>query len=285
MARSTPTPDRSGRRRAATVRRARGYSGVTIRRTLTTLLACAGAFALAAPALSASAGPVGPKRPSAGASLIACHSAVDQLSRFAVFQGEMRALGRGNRMEIRFDLQQQLPGRGFRNVGGPGLGTWNSSKSNVLRYRFRKRIENLQAPAAYRAVVRFRWFNATGAQIAHATRKTRACGQRDLRPNLRITRADATLIRGGQARYALVLRNVGRAYAGNFDAVLTIDGAAQPARTVGGLRPGARATVTVVGPRCTPGRSVVAAVDPDNRVVESREDDNTARFPCRRAAG
>src|ERR1700755_198141 len=113
-----------------------------VRRAL--LIAAVASALLALPAQAAQA-PV-------AARLIRCHPHPNQAKRFAIFEGEMHG-NRSVRMEIRFDLQSAGPGGAFAVVDAPGLGIWNRAEPGVVDYRYRKRVENLPAPANYRAMV------------------------------------------------------------------------------------------------------------------------------------
>ena len=121
------------------------------------LIAAALAALFALPASAAQA-PV-------AARLIRCHPHPNQAKRFAIFEGEMH--GATNvRMEIRFDLLKADPGGSFQPVDAPGLAVWNRAEAGVGDYRYRKRVENLPAPADYRAA---------GALSAGAARGARSC--------------------------------------------------------------------------------------------------------------
>jgi hypothetical protein len=132
------------------------------------LIAAAGAALFALPAQAAQA-PV-------SARLIRCHPHADQAKRFAIFEGEMHG-ARDVRMEIRFDLQRADPGGSFRLVAAPGLEVWNRAEAGVVDYRYRKRVENLPAPAEYRALVRYRWRRAGGEIVGRKHALTPVCEQ------------------------------------------------------------------------------------------------------------
>jgi hypothetical protein len=133
-------------------------------------LAAAAAFAafLAVPAEAAQA-PV-------SARLVRCHTQADQAQRFAIFEGEMH--GAVNvRLEIRFDLESATPGGAFERVDAPGLAVWNRAAAGVVDYRYRKRVENLPAPAEYRALVRYRWRRPGGKTVRYERARTPVCEQ------------------------------------------------------------------------------------------------------------
>jgi len=137
-----------------------------VRRVALIAAACAAVFALPAEAAQA---PV-------SARLIRCHPHTDQAKRFAIFEGEMRG-ARNVRMEIRFDLQRADPGGSFQLVDAPGLEVWNRAEAGVVDYRYRKRVENLPAPADYRALVRYRWRARGGKIVGRKQALTPVCEQ------------------------------------------------------------------------------------------------------------
>ena len=110
------------------------------------------------------------------ARLIRCHPHTNQAKRFAIFEGEMHG-STSVRMEIRFDLQEAEGGGVFHNVDAPGLRIWNRAEADVGDYRYRKRVENLPAPAEYRALVRFRWRSSAGTVVRRKHALTPVCEQ------------------------------------------------------------------------------------------------------------
>jgi hypothetical protein len=251
-------------------------------RRLAVTCALLAAFAAAVLVGPATAGAVTVRLSSAKAYLHTCHPALGQGDRYAIFGGWMKSLIRGtDRMEMRFDLHRRAPGGlVWRRVAGPGLGVWHRADPGVAGYRFRQRVENLPAPYSYRALVSYRWKDATGRVFARTARSTPTCFQPDLRPDLRI--GSLTAERGadrGSAVYSVVVRNDGRTAASDFDVVLVVNGEARPAETVASLGPGQRTVIRFSGPGCS-GEPLRAAVDPDNRVAEARERNNAATFAC-----
>lgn len=218
----------------------------------------------------------------AKATLHACHFAPAQQDRYAVFGGSMKSLRNGaDRMQMRFDLYRRLPASArFHYVAASGLGVWNKAAASVTRYRFRQKVENLPAPAFYRAVVSYRWLTAAGKVFARTKRTTPVCHQPDPRPDLRVSRITGALAPAGNAFYDVVVRNDGRSAATDFDVVLTVNGTARPAATVATLAAGGRRVVRFTAPRCTAGSTVKADVDPDNRVAERDESDNSLGVDC-----
>jgi hypothetical protein len=238
------------------------------------LLLIAGASLLALPAAAQSA-----NLPRASAQLDRCHASLDAAQRYAVFSGVMRSLRAGqDRMDMRFDLFRRAPGAfAFKRVAAPGLGVWKRADAGVGRLKFKQKVEALTAPAAYRAVVSFRWINANSRVFARAQHVTATCQQPDLRPNLRIGRVvppDAGRI------YTVTVRNDGRSAARGFDVSLSVGGATVvPSQTVGFLGAGQGTTLKFSGPlRCTD--PVVATADSGSAVAESNEADNGLTVAC-----
>jgi CARDB protein len=248
------------------------------------ICACTSAVAATAapPAAAALPDAVPGRAPDARATLIACRFALAQPARFAVFGGSMASMRHGNdRLQMRFEVYRRLPGAlRFQRIQAPGLGSWNKASAGVTRYRFRQKVENLPAPAFYRAVVSFRWLNAAGKVFARAKRTTPTCFQPDPRPDLRVAKVTGMGVGGGDVRYDVFLRNGGRSAASDFDVVLNVNGLPQPASTVAELGAGGRRVVAFTGPRCAAGSQLKVDVDSDNRVVEADEANNSLTVDC-----
>src|SRR3954453_6665292 len=156
---------------------------------LTSLLACIVAALSAASGLGAPP----PKRSYAKARLTSCKPALSLVNRSLTVDASMRAIRKGDRMKMRFDLFRKLPGaKRYRKLAGPGLGTWNSATAGVDRFRFRKPIQNLPAPAVYFVRVSYIWLDDTDVVHARTARTTSRCVQPDLRPDLRIVGLNGT---------------------------------------------------------------------------------------------
>jgi hypothetical protein len=164
---STPTPS-LGRWRL------RLFSAVSV------ALVCLGAIAGEAVATGAQTGaPAAPvQQPSASAAVEQCVQGAAQSERSATFAAEMTAMPGSVRMAIRIEIQEQLAGEAlFHTVTASGLSASRVSDPGVKAYRYNKQVTNLFAPAAYRAIVRFRWLNAKGRLMRSAVRRTPRCRQ------------------------------------------------------------------------------------------------------------
>ncbi len=247
-----------------------------MRRTLALLLLVAGLLAGGAAAVAAAADHGVP--PALGAELTLCATGPEAAERVAEFTGAMPALAGTERMAMRFDLLERRAGRTeFRRVTAPGLGVWERSAPGRAGFVFTKRVEALAARSAYRATVRFRWYDARGRVQRSTARRTPVCGQPDPLPQLRIV----ALAPAADGHRATVV-NLGGGPAGPFGVAVTVDGTERPAVTVPGLAAGEQAEVALPAPRCTPGSEVRAVVDPAGRVVERDERDNALATICAR---
>jgi hypothetical protein len=115
----------------------------------------------------------------ASATLEQCLTAGTQAERAATFSGEMTAMPGSVRMAMLIEIEVRMPGEElFHVVDAPGLSDWRVSDAGVKTYRYLRQFTNLTAPAAYRAIVRFRWLNAKNHVMRVAERRTLACEQR-----------------------------------------------------------------------------------------------------------
>jgi len=231
------------------------------------LMACLALLALPAAAQSATS-------PRASVLTTRCHPALDATQRWAVFGGTMRSLRGGqDRMAMRFDLFRRARGSSvFKRVAAPGLGIWNRANPGVGRFKFRQKVENLSAPAAYRAVVSFRWIGADGRVFARAHHVTLACSQPDLRPDLRVV----GIVHAGT--YLVTVRNAGGSAARGFDVSFRVGGGNPVGQTVGVLGPHQWLTLTFTRPGCAD--PVGATADSGSAVLESDEANNTLTTTC-----
>ena len=239
------------------------------------------ALPLALLALLVTAAPAAAQRPPLAATLDECRVSPDPALRSAAFTASMPALRGTRRMEVRFFLQQRTAGGGFVALRLPRWGVWQRSRPGVPGFVYTKRVSALQAPAQYRAVMRFRWLDGRGRVQRRARRVTAACRQPDLRPDLHAGQLAADPgPTPDTASYRFTVMNRGRGDAGPFAVVLTANRTPQPEQRVGGLAAGASEVVTLIGPRCTPGSVVRVTVDSASEVVESRERDNAVNGLC-----
>jgi hypothetical protein len=114
------------------------------------------------------------QRPPLQARLVSCTTGPTASARVAAFTASMPALARTARMWIRFDLLQRMPGEArFATVALPAWGRWERSQVGRAGFIYTKRVRALRAPGAYRARVRFRWYDARGGVQRRAQRVTK----------------------------------------------------------------------------------------------------------------
>jgi hypothetical protein len=114
----------------------------------------------------------------ASASVEQCVPSANQLERSVTFATQMTALPGTQRMAIEIDLQERSPtDLAFHTVLAPGLGVWRQSETGVKIYKYVKQLTNLTAPAVYRALVHYRWFDERGRLMRRAQRTTDTCVQ------------------------------------------------------------------------------------------------------------
>lgn len=213
--------------------------------------------------------------------LLACSRGPAPADRQALFRGSMRSLPGTRRMWMRFALQERVGDGRFRTVRAPGLGVWRKSLPGLRTFAYRQRVLALAEGAAYRAVVRFRWYGSDGELIRRARARSRPCREPGLLPNL-----VAVHVAGGQslfgvpgaATYRVRVANRGRLTAPRFLVSLAVDGGTVDSQSVPSLAPDEVRELSFVAPAC--GTSVTARADPEDAVREASERDNVLTSVC-----
>jgi hypothetical protein len=231
---------------------------------------------LAIPLLLLAAAPAaaGDAAPAATVKLADC--SVEESS--AAFYGRMRPVPEGDRMWMRFTVEEKHAG-GYEPLHARGLSRWHRSKPGVSAFGYRQTVRGLQPGGVYRARVSFRWYSATGELVERTRRTSRGCRQFDEVPNLTsaVAGSEATKV-PGVVRYLMRVANTGVAPAVDVEARLSVDGGVVDTVTIPSVDPGETRDVAVVGPACTTWVSSMA--DPDGVIVESSEDDNGHTAAC-----
>jgi hypothetical protein len=115
-----------------------------------------------------------------------CVTSTVQAERSATFTAQMVATPATQKMALRFELQERMRGEtDFHTVIAPGLSAWQRAEPSVKIYKYVKQVTNLAAPAAYRAVVRFRWLGEKGRVLKRAELHTQKCVQPTLSAQVR----------------------------------------------------------------------------------------------------
>lgn len=107
-----------------------------------------------------------------------CETSTVQLERSVTFTAQMTATSATQKMGMRIELQQRLHGESeFHTLAAPGFGVWRASEPGVKIYKYVKQVTNLEASAAYRAIVRFRWIGERGHVLKRDELHTPRCIQ------------------------------------------------------------------------------------------------------------
>lgn len=190
--------------------------------------------------------------------LTACHHGPPLDERYIQTTSTVRLVPRSVRVVLRYEVF-------WRPVGSAAFTRYPYAPP--FERRFRAASEHAYTayirapdPAAYRLRVRARWVARKGRIVRTEQRISRTCRQPDVRPDLTVSR----FVPIGNHRFDAVVRNVGLSTAGPF-AVDTAEFA--------GLRP--RHSVRVVVGACS-----TVSVDPDDRVDERNETNNSRTSPC-----
>lgn len=195
----------------------------------------------------------------------------------AVFVGRMREIEGSQYMWLRVRLLEKGE-RGFHVLKAPGLGRWRKSKPAVGTFAYRQAVRGLESGSVYRAEVDFRWYDAEGTVVATAKRRSSACRQFDVLPNLTATPVGTKARQDGVVRYLVLVTNEGIAPATGVPVRLSVDGDVVNTVTVPLLAPAERRVLAIQGPACT--STVTAEADPDGVIVESSESDNSHQIAC-----
>lgn len=212
-----------------------------------------------------------------GVKLVTC----DTDAHAATFEGSMRAYGRAVGLQMRFTLQTRADGGTWERVAAPSFDEWLSAQPGKRAYVYDKQVNNLAVGASYRTVIRYRFRSAQGVVLARFVRRSPACRQPDVRPNLLVDRI--TLRPGGSAStviYGVRVINDGDSAVSAFTTELTVDGNKLQRYTSTPLADGDETTVEFEAPRCAPGSAIIAGVDGAAMVDESDETDNSFTLAC-----
>lgn len=107
-----------------------------------------------------------------------CATSAVQSERSATFTAQMVATDSTQRMEIKIQLQQRMRGETeYHTIVAPDLGVWRGSEPGVKIDRYVQQVTDLTAPAAYRALVQFRWLSYKGHVLKRTELHTAHCLQ------------------------------------------------------------------------------------------------------------
>jgi hypothetical protein len=203
----------------------------------------------------------------------------DKDAREAVFEGQVRVFRKAPKMQMRFTLQASTPDAPkWRKVVVPDFSEWITAPANVGKYTYDKTVQDLLAPASYRAVVDFRWRDRRGKTMRAERAISPVCKQPDARPDLLVRN-----VRVEDGSYVAVVFNRGRQAAGPFAVDILVDGSAVGTVDVVGLAPQTPITVMTpapAGPPCAAGTPLEAVADTRAQVDEADEENNAFDSVC-----
>lgn len=253
----------------------RFYAGVCVL-ALAALIATAATGASAAP-------------PRASLRAFSCQRALDPPNRSVGVTAVMRPVARTKRLALKFDL---LYKRGHssvvKSVRVGDLGTWITPKNPTLGrlpgdvWNLQKSVVELGTPATYRFRVTFRWTGGHGRVLGTVVRYSKACLQKELRPDL-IVRSITVTPDPNNAnldRYVALIANAGNSAAGPFDVLFAPLTGHPRTRVVGRLGAHKHKKVLFVGPVCTTATAPTITADSASQVDDLNRANNALQATC-----
>ena len=218
-----------------------------------------------------------------------CTRAMDPGNRAVSIEAVMRPLPGTRKLAIRFDLLQRSPGLPVQFVEVGDLGVWKTPSNPTLGqlpgdvWRLQKPVYNLDAPFTYQFRVNFRWTAAHGKLLGTATRYSRTCRQRELRPDLLVKSITVTPIAGDPNAdlYTTVIANQGLTGAGPFQ-VLFVPGDNSPPlmTTISFLGAAKSRTLSFDGPACDSANPPTVSADSASQVDDFNRANNVMSAVC-----
>ncbi|MDA0164556.1 hypothetical protein OM076_30080 [Solirubrobacter ginsenosidimutans] len=209
------------------------------------------------------------------ATLVSCMKDTRQ----ATFEGQVRVFKAAPRMQMRFTLQAFTPDDSrWRKLDVPNFGEWITAPAGLGKYTYDKTVQDLLAPASYRAVVDFRWRDRRGKTIRTERAISPLCKQPDARPDL-VMRS----VTFDDGSYVGIVYNRGREAAGPFGVAFLVDGTMIATVDVSGLAPQTPVTVMTPAPAgsaCAAGTPIQAVADSRSEVDEADEENNAFSSFC-----
>lgn len=114
--------------------------------------------------------------PAVSATVEQCLTASTADGRAVTFTAQMETIAAAHRMAMQILVQERAPGDSdFHTLAATGPATWERSEAGVKIYKYVRQVTDLPAPAAFRALVRYRWLDETGRVIRTEKRHTSVC--------------------------------------------------------------------------------------------------------------
>jgi hypothetical protein len=220
----------------------------------------------------------------------ACTHALDPGNRAVSVDALMRPLPGTRKLAIRFDLLQRSPALPAQTVQSGDLGLFKSPANPTLGrlpgdvWRLQKSVYNLDVPFTYQFRVTFRWTGTRGRVLGTATRYTRTCRQRELRPDLLVKSITIGAIAADHPNkqlYTAVIANQGLTGAGPFQVLFAPgDNSAPLMNTISFLGAGKSRTLSFVGPVCDPANPPTVSADSASQVDDADRANNVLSAVC-----
>jgi hypothetical protein len=116
--------------------------------------------------------------PTLSANVEQCVTATTQAGRSVTFTGQMETLPGAHRMAMEIVVQEHEPGEpGFHTLAAAGPATWQRSEVGLKIYKYVRQVTDLPAPAAFRALVQYRWLDERDHVLRTTSRRTPICRQ------------------------------------------------------------------------------------------------------------
>ncbi len=107
-----------------------------------------------------------------------CVTATTQADRSVTFTGQMETLPGAHRMAMEIVVQEHDPGEpGFHTLTAAGPAAWQRSEVGLKIYKYVRQVTDLPAPAAFRALVQYRWLDERDHVLRTTSRRTPICRQ------------------------------------------------------------------------------------------------------------
>jgi hypothetical protein len=223
-----------------------------------------------------------------------CTHALEPGSRAIAVTAVMRPLSGTRKLALRFQLLQWAPGLSPATVNVGDLGQWRSPPDPTLGqlpgdvWRREKPVYNLAVPYTYQFRVSFRWTGAHGKVLGTATRYSRTCRQRELRPDLTVKSIAVSPIAGHPKKelYTAVVANHGLTGAGPFQVLFVPgDSSAPTSTTIPYLGAGKTRTLSFTGPLCDAANPPTVTADSASQVDDFNRANNQLGAVCPAPSG
>ncbi len=228
--------------------------------------------------------------PRADLTQFACQKALDPANRSVSVQAVMRPLTGTRKLAVKFDLLERTPTSvAATALHAEGLGVWITPTDPTLGqlpgdvWRLNKSVLNLDAPATYQFRVTYRWTGPRGKVLGTASKFSRTCRQRELRPDLLVESITVSSVTGHPEKdlYTAVIANQGATGAGPFEVLFAPGDTSMPiTRTVAFLASGATQQMQFVGPVCDAASPPTVTVDATSEVDDFNRANNVMAAVC-----